>query len=162
MNRAMQQTAVYQPTADRTKKSNKISPPNKARVFILEDELLVLEDLKQRLIQQSYEVVGTASSGNEAIDKIISSDPDLVIMDVRLKGELDGIEVAIIIQSHFDDPIPVIFVTGLSDQAFDYLKVLPDYIYLNKPYDDTVLFDAIEAALKKTTAKADIQIKRLP
>jgi DNA-binding NarL/FixJ family response regulator len=147
MIKQMQETSVYYPEVDnQTKKSSLTS---KARVFLVEDELLVLEDLKERLIQHNYEVVGTATSGNEAIDKIVSSNPDLVIIDVRIEGELDGIEVAIVIQSHFDYPVPVVFLTGSSENAFPYLKVLPDYIYLNKPYQDTILFDAINRALKK-------------
>ena len=147
MIKQMQETSVYYPEVDnQTKKSSLTS---KARVFLIEDELLVLEDLKERLIQHNYEVVGTACSGNEAIDKIVSSNPDLVIIDVRIKGELDGIEVAIVIQSHFDCPVPVVFLTGFSEHEFPYLKVLPDYIYLNKPYQDTILFDAINRALKK-------------
>ena len=147
MIKQMQEMSVYYPEVDnQTKKS---SPTSKARVFLVEDELLVLEDLKERLIQQNYEVVGTACSGNEAIDKILSSNPEVVIIDVRIKGELDGIEVAIVIQSHFDYPVPVVFLTGFSEMAFPYLKVLPDYIYLNKPYEDRILFDAIEDALKK-------------
>ena len=146
MIKEIQKKSVYYSEVDnQTKKSTK------ARVFLVEDELLVLEDLKERLIQQNYEVVGMATSGDEAIDKIVSSNPDLVIIDIRIKGELDGIEVAIVIQSHFDDPVPVVFLTGFSEHAFPYLKVLPDYIYLNKPYQDTILFDAIERALKKTS-----------
>jgi two-component SAPR family response regulator len=148
MIKEMQETSLINPTVDEQKKSSLAS---KARIFLVEDELLVLEDLKERLTLQNYEVAGTASSGNEAIDKILSSHPDLVIIDVRIKGELDGIEVAIVIQSHFDYHVPIVFLTGFSEHAFPYLKVLPDYIYLNKPYQDTILFDAIERALKKTS-----------
>ena len=145
MIKQVQEMSVPYPEIDPTKKSE-----SKARVFLVEDELLVLEDLKERLTQQNYEVVGTACSGDEAIDKIVSSNPDLVLIDVRIKGELDGIEVAIVIQSYFDAPVPVVFVTGSSESTFPYLKVLPEYIYLNKPYQDTILFDAIQRALTKT------------
>ena len=148
MIKHLQETSVYNPTVD--KQTKKSSLTSKGKVFLVEDELLVLEALRNRLIQQNYEVVGTASSGNEAIDKILSSHPDVVIIDIRIKGEMDGIEVAIVIQSHFDYPVSVVFLTGFSEHAFPYLKALPDYIYLNKPYKDTVLFDAIERALKKT------------
>ncbi|MCI0412520.1 response regulator [bacterium] len=61
----------------------------KARIFLVEDEILVLEDLRERLLRGDYEIVGTATEGNEAIYKIRSSDPDLVIMDVRIKGETE-------------------------------------------------------------------------
>ena len=148
MIKTMQETSIYHPNVDN--QTTESSLTSKARIFIVEDELLVLEDLKERLIRQNYEVVGTASSGNEAIERIVSSDPDLVIIDVRINGELDGIEVAIIIQSHFNYRLPVIFLTGFSEQIFPYLKVLHDYMYISKPYQDTILFDAIDRALKKT------------
>jgi two-component SAPR family response regulator len=144
----MQETSVDYSTVDKQPKKSSLT--SKARIFLVEDELLVLEDLKERLLQQNYEVAGTATSGYDAIDNIVSCDPDLVIIDIRIEGELNGIEVAIIIQSHFDYFVPVIFLTGFSEQVFPYLKVLPDYIYLNKPYQDTILFDAIERALKTT------------
>jgi CheY-like chemotaxis protein len=128
---------------------NKDSMLPKPRIFIVEDEVLVLEDLKERLIGHGYDVIGTASSGNEAVEEIKVAHPDVVIMDVRITGELNGIEVAIVVQSYFDPPIPVIFLTGFSEETFDYLKVLPDYIYLNKPFRENVLFQAVERALGK-------------
>jgi|SRR5688572_18626025 DNA-binding NarL/FixJ family response regulator len=130
--------------------TSELTLPTKARIFVVEDERLVVEDLKERLIKHGYAVIGSAANGKDAIDQIRSSPPDLVIMDVRISGELNGIEVAIILQSHFDHPIPIIFLTGFSQSAFGYLKVLPDYIYINKPFQETVLFEAVERALKKS------------
>jgi two-component SAPR family response regulator len=121
----------------------------KANIFIVEDERLVVEDLKERLVNHGYNVIGTATSGKEAIDEIKVVSPDLIIMDVRIAGELNGIEVAIIVQSYFDHPIPIIFLTGFSQQAFTYLKVLPDYIYINKPFQESILMEAVERALEK-------------
>lgn len=126
-----------------------ITLPHKARVFLVEDEAIVVEALKQRLTRAGYEVIGTASSGNQAIEQIKKLQPDLVIMDVRITGDLNGIEVAIIIQSYFNDLMPVIFLTGFSADTFTYLKALGDYIYLNKPFTESVLLDAVERALQK-------------
>jgi DNA-binding NarL/FixJ family response regulator len=120
-----------------------------AWIFLVEDEALVIEDLQRRLIQHGYEVVGTAGSGQDAIDGIKRTAPDVVIMDVRIAGELNGIEVAIIAQSHFDYVLPVIFLTGFSEGTFSYLKILPDYLYINKPFKESVLIQAVERALKK-------------
>jgi two-component SAPR family response regulator len=130
--------------------TKEINFPKKANIFIVEDERLVVEDLKERLINHGYNVIGTATSGKEAIEEIKVVLPDLIIMDVRIAGELNGIEVAIIVQSYFDHPIPIIFLTGFSQQAFTYLKVLPDYIYINKPFQETVLMGAVERALEKS------------
>jgi len=130
--------------------TKEIQFPGKAKIFIVEDERLVVEDLKERLIHQGYNVIGTATSGKEAIEEIKVVCPDLIIMDVRIAGELNGIEVAIIVQSYFDHHLPIIFLTGFSQQAFSYLKVLPDYIYINKPFQERVLMEAVERALEKS------------
>jgi two-component SAPR family response regulator len=126
------------------------------RVFIVEDERLVVEDLRVRLQNRGYDVVGTAGSGTEAIQEITKVHPDVIIMDVRIKGELNGIEVAIIVQSHFDETIPVVFLTGFSEKTFGYLKVLDQYIYLNKPFREDQLVEAIERALKKSRSAETI------
>ena len=128
--------------------TREITMPCKGRIFVVEDERLVVEDLKERLVKHGYLVTGSAANGKDAIDAIRSNPPDLVIMDVRISGELNGIEVAIILQSHFEQPLPIVFLTGFSENAFGYLKVLPDYIYLNKPFHETVLIEAVERAMK--------------
>lgn len=119
----------------------------KTRVFIVEDQIIVAEDLAQRLERNGFEVAGIASSGHEAIELIKTIHPDLILMDVRIRGELNGIEVAIIIQSF--ERIPIMFLTGFEESAFSYLKVVDDYIYINKPFTEEVLLEAIERALRK-------------
>lgn len=120
----------------------------KTRVLVVEDESIVAEDLRERLEKNNYEVIGVADSGKEAIERVKQTRPDLLLMDVRVKGELNGIETAIVIQSFFEEPIPVVFLTGFSEKSFPYLKVLDDYIYINKPYSDEILLHSIERALK--------------
>jgi CheY-like chemotaxis protein len=121
----------------------------KNRIFLVEDENIVAEDLRERLEKNNYEVVGVADSGKTAIEQVQQLRPDLLLMDVRVKGELNGIETAIVIQSYFENPIPVVFLTGFSEKSFPYLKVLNDYIYINKPYSEELLLAAIERALKQ-------------
>ena len=123
----------------------------KERIFVVEDEKIVAEDLRYRLESQGYWVVGTAASSKVALEQIKNTTPDLVLMDVNIQGDLNGIEVAIIMQSFAEKPIPVVFITGFSESAFSYLKALPDYIYINKPFTDTDLFAAILRALGKTS-----------
>ncbi len=115
----------------------------------MEDEKIVAEDLRHLLESHGYEVVGTAGSSHAALEQIKALSPDLVLMDVNIQGELNGIEVAIIMQSFSERPIPVIFLTGFSEKSFSYLKALPDYIYINKPFSETRLFDAVHRALEK-------------
>jgi len=119
----------------------------KARVFIVEDQIIVAEDLAQRLEKNGFEVTGIASSGHDAIEGIRNTYPDLILMDVRIQGELNGIEVAIIIQSA--TRIPIVFLTGFEKSAFNYLKVVDDFVYVNKPFSEEVLLSAINRALAK-------------
>jgi YesN/AraC family two-component response regulator len=133
-------------------KTEEISIQPKGRVFLVEDEKLVIEDIRERLIKHGYTVIGTASSGREAIDAIKEVSPDVIVMDVRISGELNGIEVAIILQSYFEYPLAFVFLTGFSEDAFGYLKVLPEYIYLNKPFQEALLLDAIQRALRRRNA----------
>ena len=124
--------------------------PSKGSIYIVEDERLIAEDLRASLQHHGYQVVGAATSGHEAVQEIQTLRPDVVIMDVRIEGELNGIEVAIIIQSHFDHPVPIIFLTGFSEQAFAYLKVIEHYIYVNKPFKEQELLEAVERGLERS------------
>jgi CheY-like chemotaxis protein len=133
--------------------TKEITFQRKKRIFIVEDERIVAEDLRHRLEENGYEVVGSASTSHVAIEQIKKTLPDLVLMDVNIQGELNGIEVAIIMQSFSENPIPVIFVTGFSEGAFSYLKVLPDYIYVNKPFTESDLLAAVRRALEKAKAQ---------
>ena len=129
--------------------TKEISFKRRERIFIVEDEKIVAEDLRQRLEANNYLVVGTVASSQAALEQIKDTSPDLVLMDVNIQGDLNGIEVAIIMQSFFERPIPVIFVTGFSESAFSYLKALPDYIYINKPFSEPELLQAVDRALQK-------------
>src|SRR4026207_43778 len=97
--------------------TKEIQMPQKARIFIVEDEKIVAEDLRSLLQNRGYNVIGMVSSGHEAVSEIKRLSPDLVLMDVRIQGELNGIEVAIVIQSLFENPIPIVFLTGFAEKS---------------------------------------------
>ena len=120
----------------------------KGKVLIVEDETIVAEDLKQCLEDHGYEVIGIADSGPAAIEKAKEKTPHLILMDVRIKGELNGIETAIVLQSHFEDQIPVIFLTSFPESGFPYLKALDRYIYVNKPFIEDRLLAAVKRAIE--------------
>jgi CheY-like chemotaxis protein len=84
----------------------------KARILVVEDEAIVQMDLESRLRRLGYSVVGLAAEGEEAVAKAAELAPDVVLMDVRLKGPMDGIEAARRIRSQRD--VPVIFVTAFA------------------------------------------------
>lgn len=119
-------------------------------IFIVEDEALVALDLRSRLEALGYSVAGTASSGREAVMKIAETRPDLVIMDIVLQGEMDGIEVAERIR---DLKVPVVFLTAYSDpETIGRARRAGAYGYLLKPYDDNSLNVTVKTALRRYEA----------
>ncbi len=126
--------------------------------MIVDDEVIVAEDLKERLTDLGYEVCAVASTGSKAITKARESDPDLILMDIRLKGDMDGIEAAGEIKRLYD--ISVVYLTAYSDQeTLDRAKVTIPFGYLIKPFAERELHSTIEMALYKQ--KMDREVKAL-
>jgi PAS domain S-box-containing protein len=121
-------------------------PP--ASVFIVEDELIEAEDIRQTLQTQGYSVAGIARSGESALETLKNLHPDLVLMDIHLAGTMDGIDTAE--QIHILYSIPVIFLTAHADETtLSRAKVTEPYGYVLKPFDERELHSAIEMALYK-------------
>jgi two-component system cell cycle sensor histidine kinase/response regulator CckA len=117
----------------------------KTRILIVEDEALVALDIEKRLKALEYDVAGIASSGQEAIELIASASPDLILMDVHLKGEMDGIEAAAYINQHHD--MPIVFLTAFADaRTVQRAKLAEPYGYLIKPFNERDLQTTIEIA----------------
>jgi len=120
----------------------------KARVMIVEDENIVAKDIQNRLETLGYAVTATVSSGDSAIKNSEKDPPDLIILDIRLKGELDGIQTASRIKQIKD--IPVIYLTAYADsKTFQRAKQTMPYGYIVKPVEDSELKSTIELALYK-------------
>ena len=116
----------------------------KARILIVEDDQIIQLDLRLHLKRLDYDVVGTASSGEEAIAKAAQLQPDLVLMDLRLQGAMDGLEAAQKIQSARQ--VPVIYLTAQSGNiARDGRESLGPLV--SKPFKQTELQGAIKKAL---------------
>ncbi len=121
-----------------------VTPPT--RVFIVEDEALIAMELSDRLTDLGYAVVGRASRGEQALEAIISSAPDVVLMDIRLAGSLTGIETAARLRSHLD--VPVIFLSAYSDaELLRQAGEVQPFGYLVKPFEERELHATIEMAL---------------
>jgi CheY-like chemotaxis protein len=115
-------------------------------IVIVEDERIVAEDLRIRLQRLHYTVSAMASSGEEAMQKTEETRPDLVLMDIKLQGDVDGVEAAAYIQSHYH--IPIIFLTAYADEdILQRAKKTTPYGYILKPFDEQELRIAIEMAL---------------
>ena len=129
------------------------------KILIVEDNLIVGSDLKRTLEQFGYFVTGIAMSGYEAVELFRESIPDLILMDVMLKGEHDGIKTVDILNSIIK--VPVIFLTAYSDN--ETLKKAAErepYAYLIKPFNDRELFSAVEMALYKAKAEKVIKLNQ--
>lgn len=117
------------------------------KVMIVEDEGIVSIDIRNILSRLGYTVSGVAFSGEEAIDIIQKSGPDLILMDIGLKGDIDGIEAAKKIKE--DHKIPVIFLTGFADEnTLLRAKGADPAGYIIKPINEEELEAALIEALK--------------
>jgi CheY-like chemotaxis protein len=123
-----------------------------ARIMIVEDEWIAAEDTRNRLQDLGYSVTSLASTGKEAIQKAEEDKPDLVVTDIVLEGEMDGIEVAKQIYSCFD--IPFIYLTAYADdKILERIKITEPFGYIVKPFTNEDLKIAIELALYKHKAE---------
>src|SRR4051812_37196128 len=118
------------------------------RILVVEDEGIVAMEIQNRLNSMGYAVVAVVPAGEAAIKKAGELQPDLVLMDIRLKGKLDGISAAEQIRAQFD--IPVIFLTAYADEhTLQRAKVTEPYGYVLKPFEERELHIAMEVALYK-------------
>ncbi len=103
------------------------------RIEIVEDEAVIAMEMAQRLRDFGYDVVGTAASGDQALALATESRPDLIMMDIQIKGNSDGIETARRIRERFD--VPILFMTAYGDEAtVGRAMDSAPYGYLIKPY----------------------------
>jgi diguanylate cyclase (GGDEF)-like protein/PAS domain S-box-containing protein len=120
----------------------------KTRVLIVEDEGLIARDIENMVRNAGYEVCGIASSGEEAIEKADKTQPDLILMDIVLQGEMDGVEAAEQIRERFN--IPVIYLTAHTDEiTLQRAKLTEPLGYSLKPVEQKELMTVIEMALYK-------------
>jgi PAS domain S-box-containing protein len=117
-------------------------------ILIVEDSYIVAVHLQKSLENHGYAVNTIVDSGESALTEIKNRRPSLVLMDIMLRGKLDGIETAREVKKHFN--IPVVYITALSDaDTIQRAKITEPYGYLNKPFDDRQIFTTIEMALYK-------------
>ena len=118
------------------------------RLFIVEDQRLIAADLENTLRKLGYEVVGNATSGEEAIEAVTAARPDLVLMDIRLQGAIDGIQAAEAISRRIE--VPIVYVTAYADEeTIRRAKVTGPFGYVVKPFNPRELQASIEIALYK-------------
>jgi DNA-binding LytR/AlgR family response regulator len=115
------------------------------KILIVEDEMLIAANISIQLESLGYEILGIIPRGQEAINVIKSDKPDLVLMDINLKGEMDGIETATLMQ--LDGAIPIIYLSANTDEAsFKRAKATNPYAFLSKPFKKLDLKNALALA----------------
>lgn len=122
---------------------------NAIRILVVEDEGVVAMDLEEKLQHFGYLVVGLSATGEDAVEKTANLQPDLVLMDIVLKGPMNGIEASGRIRERFG--IPVVYVTAhADDDTLGRAKTSEPFGYLVKPVDDLDLRSSVEMALYKS------------
>jgi len=117
-----------------------------ARILIVEDERLIAIDLQRRLTRLGYTVVALAASGMEAVQKVLALHPDVVLMDIRLQGDMDGIEAAQRI--HASTAIPVVFMTAYVDaDTQQRIRTTSPWGCLYKPFAPNQVQSVLEHVL---------------
>ncbi|PWR74319.1 response regulator [Methanospirillum lacunae] len=135
--------------------------PHGSKILVVEDEMIISMEIKQKLLEMGYIVVGQAITGESAIQKAGETKPDLVLMDIRLKGEMDGISAAQRIMDLYD--LPIIFLTAHSDKAtLERAVALSPSGYLLKPFKERELMTNIEMSLHKHRIKQKIREETTP
>lgn len=118
------------------------------KILIVEDELLIAKSLSKKLDKLGYTVIDIVSSGEAVLQKLTEIIPDLILMDLAIKGDLDGIETAEQLREIYD--IPVIYVTAYADdKTLERAEVTGSYGYIIKPYKDRELHATIKMAINK-------------
>ena len=118
------------------------------KILIVEDEMITALGIQEHLERLGYTVPTIACSGEEAVTAAAETQPDLILMDIRLKGEMDGVDAAKKIRDRFD--VPIVFLTAHADErTVERAKVIEPSGYIIKPHSEAELRSTIEVALYK-------------
>ena len=127
-----------------------------ARILVVEDDRVVARDIQHQLTRIGHTVVGVTPLGEDAVRLALESHPDLVLMDIRLEGALDGVDAAQQIRNRCQ--VPVVFLTAYADdETLQRARVTEPFGYLLKPFEDSQLRTVIEMALYKHTAERKLR-----
>ncbi len=132
---------------------------SKTNILIVEDESIVAKDIQHSLKKLGYNVVDVVSTGENAITAASEKKPDLVLMDIMLKGAMSGIDAAHAIKEKLN--IPVIFLTAYADEStFNKAKITEPYGYIIKPFKEVDLHTSIEMAIYRHEKVSEVQKER--
>lgn len=128
---------------------------DKIKILVVEDEAIIAKNIESKLIKAGYEVVDTVYTGSDAIKSAIEKCPDIILLDIKLKGGISGIEAAEKIKHQKD--IPVIFLTSYTDEdTFEKAKLTEPAAYLSKPFNLDELNRIIQLTLFNHKIKKEL------
>jgi len=129
-----------------------LTPPE-PRALIVEDETLIAEELKERLSGLGFSIIAAVDTADEGIAIATREHPDLVLMDIRLKGEKDGVQAAKEIREQVD--VPIVYLTAHSDRlTVERVKATEYDGFLLKPFQRRELQSTIEVAMQRRASRA--------
>ncbi len=121
------------------------------KILVVEDEMIIAAKISMQLTSLGYEVTGILPRGEEALAHMEENKPDIVLLDINLKGKIDGIEMAALMQQR--NNIPIIYLTANSDEAtFNRAKPTRPYAFISKPFKQLDLQRAIELTISRMAA----------
>lgn len=122
------------------------------KILVVEDEMIIAAKISMQLTSLGYEVTGILPRGEEALVQMEENKPDIVLLDINLKGKIDGIETAALMQER--NSIPIIYLTANSDEAtFNRAKPTRPYAFISKPFKQLDLQRAIELTISRMAEK---------
>ncbi len=128
------------------------------KIVIVEDEPMIAETLSEMLELLDHEVLSVAESGEEAVMQLLEQEPDLLLLDIQLKGKMDGVELARLIRQKYN--IPFIFTTAYADEeTINRAKAEGPFGYIVKPYGVKDIMAAIEVAMSNYRLFEEMQAK---
>ncbi len=131
----------------------------KVTVLVIEDESIVSKDIQHSLKKLGYEVVGSAPSGEKAVELALELKPSVILMDIMLKGDMNGIEASAEIKKTLN--VPIIFLTAYADEnTLEKAKITEPYAYIIKPFKEIDLHTSIEMALYKHGKEMEVLKER--
>jgi CheY-like chemotaxis protein len=137
---------------------------NPLRVLVVEDDFIIAQDIKQRLIDLQFQPIGHTAFGEDVVQLAAELRPDLVLTDIRLAGAMDGIDVAMAVRHKFN--LPTIFLSAsITDEVMQRAAAAPPFAFINKPMSDWDFSEVMQAwrvqtqrskqsALQESTAAA--------
>lgn len=129
----------------------------RTKILVVEDEILVADDLRETLENLGYWVPAIATSGEDAVLQVAATQPNLILMDIRLPGKIDGIEASYQIREYFN--VPIVYLTANADRpTLDRIKASQPFGYILKPFDERVLSTTIEIALARHEFEQSTQV----